>query len=225
MAFASNDGPRLTNRTVMESETGAKFPPVLVLDPTDETDTVRFLGAGCVSHRNWRFKKVNDYAVGLYLDADQAYKTYKKKVPTPEAAREALLRPGVKKTIRVVLARETDTFRFAKRINDKIESSMAQEHFGDLMWLELWRDWMIEQGGYHTKLPKGVEIRMTWEMDEETNKDMITTEIRRRDRVLATKRIHSKTLAKGLFASYLGESPLSESASNDIAERMMNLCR
>jgi hypothetical protein len=65
-----------------------------------------------VSHRNWKLQKVNDYAVGFYIDVDAAFKAFKKKVSTPELAREALLKSGVKKTIRIVLAKETDTFKY-----------------------------------------------------------------------------------------------------------------
>lgn len=46
LAFAANDGPRMTNKTVVESDTGVKFPPGLLLDPQDK-NTVRFLGGGC----------------------------------------------------------------------------------------------------------------------------------------------------------------------------------
>lgn len=66
--------------------------------------------AGSVSRRNWRFQKIHEYAVGLYIDADSAFKTFRKKVGTPELAQAALLKSGVTKTIRVVLAKETDTF-------------------------------------------------------------------------------------------------------------------
>ena len=65
-----------------------------------------------MSHRNWKLQKVNDYAVGFYIDVDAAFKAFKKKVSTPELAREALLKSGVKKTIRIVLAKETDTFKY-----------------------------------------------------------------------------------------------------------------
>ena len=65
-----------------------------------------------MSHRNWKLQKVNDYAVGFYIDVDAAFKAFKKKVSTPQLAREALLKSGVKKTIRIVLAKETDTFKY-----------------------------------------------------------------------------------------------------------------
>jgi hypothetical protein len=117
------------------------------------------------------------------------------------------------------------TCSFVKRINDNCEAKIAKREFGDLMWLELWRDWLVGQGGYHMKLPKGVEIRFTWKYDTEDRKDVFVTEIRRRDRVLASKTLNSEALAWGVFQSVLGDKPISPAARDDISARMMNLCR
>lgn len=69
-----------------------------------------------------------------------------------------------------------------KKLNDKMEAKIAKKSFGDLMWLELWRNWLVGQGGYHMKLPKSVEIRFTWRYDQDEQHDLLVTEIRRRDR-------------------------------------------
>lgn len=45
LAFAANDGPRITNKTVVEGDTGVKFPPGLLLEQEDK-NTVRFIGGG-----------------------------------------------------------------------------------------------------------------------------------------------------------------------------------
>ncbi len=59
----------------------------------------------------WKlFKKESDYAIGLYIDADAAYKQFKKKLKTEEQAQAALLQPGVTKTLRLVLAKENDMY-------------------------------------------------------------------------------------------------------------------
>jgi hypothetical protein len=47
LAYVANSGPRLTNRTVIEEDTGIKFPPALLLDPQDKS-TIRFLGGECL---------------------------------------------------------------------------------------------------------------------------------------------------------------------------------
>ncbi len=61
----------------------------------------------------WKlFKKENDYAIGLYIDADAAYKQFKKKLKTGEQAQAALLQSGATKTLRVVLAKENDMFQY-----------------------------------------------------------------------------------------------------------------
>lgn len=46
LAYVATKGPRLTNRTVLEPETGVKFPPALLLNPKDKKP-VRFLGGEC----------------------------------------------------------------------------------------------------------------------------------------------------------------------------------
>lgn len=51
-----------------------------------------------------------------------------------------------------------------------------------MSWLEIWRKWLVYQGGYYQKLPKGVEVRFTWAWDEYEDDDVLITEIRKRDR-------------------------------------------
>ena len=40
-----------------------------------------------------------------------------------------------------------------------MEPKMAKKDFGSLVWLKVWREWLIAQGGYNQVLPKGIEIR------------------------------------------------------------------
>mmetsp|Transcript_16761 Transcript_16761/g.33567 ORF Transcript_16761/g.33567 Transcript_16761/m.33567 type:complete len:138 (+) Transcript_16761:386-799(+) len=126
-------------------------------------------------------------------------------------ARASLLEDNFDKTLRIVLAQETDTFKFTEAINDRIEADMAKRSYVDLAWLELWRNWLINQGGYKQKLNKGVEIRFSWGQG-----GVFTTEIRRRDKVLATKTLNSEPLAWAVFLAYLGEKPLQKNACQDM---------
>lgn len=206
-ADAAPDTPKAT---VLEGETGIKFKASYPL-PNDEKSFVSFVEAGAVTSRPWwnPFGAKAAYAVGLYVDYEKAYADMEGR--GGGGGRESLLTDNYPKTLRLVLAKETDTFEFTSRINDNIEARMAKKSYVDLAWLELWRNWLVNQGGYKQKLNKGVEIRMTWEQG-----GVITTEVRRRDKVLGAKQLSSEPLAWALFSAFLGDAPLEHSASKDM---------
>lgn len=227
-AWADGAVPRIFNSTVIEADTGIKFPSTIFQNKGDKTG-LQLLGAGSKAHRPWQFlwtRRVSEYAVGVYADAAAAVAGIPADKPnTAAAAQEALLAADFPRTIRVVLGRETDTWHFTADINDRIEAKMAKRSFEELAWLELWRNWMVDQGGFKQRLPKGIEIRFTQLPMDPVQRVMFVTEIRRRDRVLATKELDSPALGWAIFEAFLGDSPLAPAAKADALDGFQALRR
>ncbi|EKX33729.1 hypothetical protein GUITHDRAFT_120059 [Guillardia theta CCMP2712] len=170
----------------------------------DEEEEVEFSAEGIL--QPW--KKINEYAVGLYVDATAAKAAVKAKGGgkgkrnEKQAAYEVLMDEEVKmkRVIRIVLATENDSHRFTELINDRIEEKMARKSFVDLAFLELWRNWMVKQGGYKQKLSKGLEVRFTWDAD-----GSFKTEFLRKNKMLLDKKLDKPVLSWAVFEAFLGE--------------------
>jgi hypothetical protein len=149
------------------------------LEEDDKEAGMRLVGAGAVKSMRLKFWEglfQSDYALGLYVDGAAARTALKPAAGKLDVVQASVLGDSTyAKTLRIVLAKETSTFALTARINDHIEADLARESFKDLGHLEIWRTWMVDQGGYKMKLPKNIELRITWRDREE-----LTTEFRRR---------------------------------------------
>ena len=178
-------------KMVMEEETKIRYPLHIFTDETEEL-SLSLVSAGARKARAaWRpWKQETEYAVGLYVSEAEAKGALQKELQTrkakgaAKASSEELVRAALEsrhttKAVRIVMAKEMDSFDFVKAINDQIEAKMAKRSYVDLAWLELWRNWMSSQGGYKQRLPRGIEVRLMWDREggETTGKGAFITQV------------------------------------------------